>query len=123
LAELKPIIAEELNVKEVRITANHGHLTINLDINVSAELKEEGIARELVRIVQNARKNAGFNVDDRIKSRITSESQEVVEALSKFKDMISAETLSTGDLVGDPEHSEVVRVEGREVKIELSRAA
>jgi isoleucyl-tRNA synthetase len=126
------IFMEELNVKEiewlpVELEVNTEEAvktseSINLDTNVTHELKEEGIARELVRVVQNARKNAGFNVDDRIKSRITSESQEVVEALSKFKDIISAETLSTGDLVDDPEYNETVKVEGQEVVVSLSKA-
>jgi isoleucyl-tRNA synthetase len=74
-AEFIPIIAEELNVKEVKSVSGGEENTINLDINVSAELKEEGLARELVRVVQNARKNAGFNVDDRIKMSISSSSR------------------------------------------------
>jgi isoleucyl-tRNA synthetase len=117
------IIKEELNVKKVEFVEGGEDPTINLDVIVSTELKEEGIARELVRVVQNARKNAGFNVEDRINSKITSNSDEVMGAAEKFGEMINAETLSVGFLGIDPEHTESVKVEGQEVKIELSRAA
>jgi isoleucyl-tRNA synthetase len=122
--ELKQIIAEELNVKKVIISSGEGGSTINLDINVSSELKEEGIARELVRVVQNARKSAGFNVDDRIKLRIISSSNEITKAYDKFKELISAETLAEGILEANsqPEYSTTVKVEGCETGIYLSRA-
>jgi isoleucyl-tRNA synthetase len=121
--EFKSIIAEELNVKEVRESAGKGTDTINLDINVSAELKEEGTAREIVRVVQNARKNAGFNVDDRIKMSINSSSIEITKAAENFKDMINTETLTVGklELLERAEHIETVKVDGQEVTINLCR--
>jgi isoleucyl-tRNA synthetase len=129
--EFKPIIAEELNVKEVAIS--HGtdaslrkegtsHNIINLDINVTPELKREGNARELVRVIQNARKNAGFNVEDRIKTKLESESTDITEAAEKFKGLINAETLTVGVLESEPEHTETVKIEGQEVTIALARA-
>jgi valyl-tRNA synthetase len=122
-AEFMPIIAEELNVKEVRFLTGGEENTINLDINVSGELKEEGLARELVRVVQNARKNAGFNVDDRIKMTLSSDSSEITQAAEKFKDMINSETLTVGQLRQSEhaEHSENVIVESQEVTVKLSR--
>jgi isoleucyl-tRNA synthetase len=122
--ELKQIIADELNIKKVIVSSGEGGNTINLDINVSSELKEEGIARELVRVVQNARKSAGFNVDDRIKLRIISSSNEITKAYDKFKELISAETLAEGILEANSqaEYSTSVKVEGCETGIYLSRA-
>jgi isoleucyl-tRNA synthetase len=120
--EFKSIIAEELNVKDVLFYGGREDHTINLDINVSPELKEEGIARELIRAVQNARKNAGFNVEDRIQTSLSSESSEIANAAEKFKDMINAETLTVGALTKEPEHSENVKLEGQELTIKLSRA-
>jgi isoleucyl-tRNA synthetase len=121
--KLKPVIAEELNVKEVRFFEKGSGDTINLDINVTAELKEEGIARELIRVIQNARKNAGFNVEDRIETFIISDSQEVRKALEKFKNVVNAETLTTGQLDGasNAEYTETAKVEGAEVAISLTR--
>jgi isoleucyl-tRNA synthetase len=123
--ELKNIVAEELNVKEVRVAdaKNGASHNINLDINVTPELKEEGIAREIVRVVQNARKNAGFNVEDRIKTSITSDSSEINEALKRFKEVINSETLAVAELEQESqsEHTETVKVEGQEVQIKLAR--
>jgi isoleucyl-tRNA synthetase len=123
LQEFKSIVAEELNVKEVREVAEMADSTINLDINVSPELKEEGIARELVRVIQSARKNAGFSVEDRIKTLLNSENSEVMNAAEKFQAMINTETLTIGLLedTDKAEHLETVKVEGQEVTISLAR--
>jgi isoleucyl-tRNA synthetase len=79
--------------------------------------------RELVRVTQNARKKAGLNVEDRIHLRLESDSKEVNEAISRFKDTIYAETLCTAELKGNADYSETVKVENQEVKILLSRAS
>ena len=48
------------------LVANEGRLTVALDINVTKELKEEGIARELINRIQNLRKESNFDVTDKI---------------------------------------------------------
>jgi isoleucyl-tRNA synthetase len=120
--QLKQIIAEELNVKEVIVVEKIPENTINLDTKITTELKEEGIARELIRVIQNARKNAGFNVDDRIKSKVTSENNEILQAVEKFREMINTETLTVGVLEDEAEHSETVKIEGEEITVALKRA-
>jgi isoleucyl-tRNA synthetase len=125
LKEYENIIKEELNVKEVILVKDlHADqiVQLDLDVQVTPELKAEGLARDLIRVVQNARKNAGFNVDDRIKLRLSSDSSEVMQATEKFKDLINTETLAVEDLKEDPEHSETVKVEGQEVTIALKRS-
>jgi isoleucyl-tRNA synthetase len=57
------IIAEDVPGWQV---ANLGRLTVALDINISAELKQEGISRELINRIQNLRKDKGFDVTDKI---------------------------------------------------------
>jgi isoleucyl-tRNA synthetase len=118
---LKAVVAEELNVKEVVIGSSK---VVKLNSEVTPELKSEGLARDLIRVIQNARKNAGFNVDDRIETLINSDSTDVVGSLEKFKELIDAETLSVGllDDAAKAEHSETVKVEGQEVSIALKRA-
>jgi isoleucyl-tRNA synthetase len=113
----KAIIAEELNVKEVK-----SGKSVSVDIEITPELKSEGVMRELVRVTQNARKKAGLNVEDRIHLRLESDSKDVNEAISRFKDTIYAETLCTDELKGNADYSETVKVENQEVKILLSRA-
>jgi isoleucyl-tRNA synthetase len=121
--EFKQIIAEELNVKEVIISSGEDKSTINLNINVSPELKEEGIARELIRVMQNARKNAGFNVEDRIKLLLETESSEIKSAYEKFKHLINAETLTVGQLESGEvvEFTDKVKVEGQTITLGLAR--
>jgi isoleucyl-tRNA synthetase len=117
---LQQIMADELNVKEV-INQEGGEVPIQLDIDLTDELKAEGLARDLVRLVQNARKQAGFNVDDRIHLRLESSSKEVNQALKQFKDVIYAETLATGELTGRGEHAETAKIDGHTVEIHLTR--
>jgi isoleucyl-tRNA synthetase len=92
-----------------------------MDTNLTDELKAEGLSRDLIRVVQNARKQAGFNVDDRIHLRLESSSKEVNEAIKQFKDIIYAETLATGELTGKGEHTETAKIDGHQVEIHLSR--
>src|SRR5579862_1566089 len=120
--DLEAIIAEEVNVKAVENFWNDEKdseqpFKVRLDKTVTPELKREGIAREVTRFVQNARKNAGLNVDDRIKLALKSESAGVTEAITSFKDQIFAETLATGELSGKTGHEEAVKVDGQSVVI------
>ncbi len=116
--DLAEIVKEELNVKNVEITDGD---KVTIDTEVTPELKSEGIARDLIRFVQNARKNAGFNVEDRIKLKIESISTEITEAVRTFADTINAETLATEELTGEPEHTENVKLDGQEITIKLAR--
>lgn len=117
--DFESIIAEELNVKTVNWTKSGKTLT--LDTKLTPELQNEGIMREVVRYVQNARKNAGLNVDDRIKLRLETDEKTVSEAIKQFKETIFAETLATSDLDGEGDHSETVRVETAQVTILLEK--
>jgi isoleucyl-tRNA synthetase len=116
----KEIIAEELNVKTVYWQNKDNNVALNT--NLTHELRAEGVSRDLIRFIQNARKNAGFNVEDRIKLKLSAESAEITGAIAKFKNMIYAETLAVSDLAEDPEYSETVKLEGQEVTIALRRA-
>jgi len=60
------LIKDELNVKEVEARQGKGDLTVELDTKLTPELKKEGEARELVRQVQEARKEAGCRLDEKI---------------------------------------------------------
>ncbi|MBR5389661.1 isoleucine--tRNA ligase [Candidatus Saccharibacteria bacterium] len=105
------IIKEELNVKSIK----HGKMT-KLDKTITPELKAEGFTRELIRVVQAARKKAGLQVDDRIKLSIT---LPVPEA---FKDLLKAETLAV-DLSANSNYAydEIVEVEGEKGTISLEK--
>ncbi len=118
------IIKGELNVKNVIISeGKKGVLPhIELDAKLTDELRTEGIMRELIRCIQNARKNADLQVDDRIKLTLQSESSAVEQAIKQFKETIFAETLATSELDGKGDHNETVKIEDKEVKISISKA-
>lgn len=95
-----------LSLEDVEITsqdiegwlvANSNGITVALDITISEELKNEGIARELVNRIQNIRKDSGFEVTDKIKVQIKRNGL-LEEAILKNEDYIKSETL-TDDLV------------------------
>jgi isoleucyl-tRNA synthetase len=65
-----------------------------LDGNVTADLAAEGLARDVIRAVQQARKDAGFDVSDRISLKVTG-SGEVLEAVRQHEQLVSSETLAT----------------------------
>lgn len=73
--------------------ATEGQMTIALDINVTEELKQEGIAREFINKIQNLRKESNFEVTDRIKLSIEKH-QEFDAAVEKHKAYICAQTLA-----------------------------
>jgi len=83
--------------------ASEGGVTVALELEVTPELRREGVARELVRMIQDARKAAGLEVTDRIALAVET-SGEPAEALAAHREEIAAETLAatvtTGDLEG-----------------------
>ena len=91
------------------LVATEGQLTIALDIQISDELRKEGIARELINRIQNLRKDSGFEVTDKIEVTIFADGEAaglVSESLGTFKEYIAAQTLATSigleDIAGAP---------------------
>jgi isoleucyl-tRNA synthetase len=114
-AELVEIVKEEVNVKAY--TTGEG---VKLDTNLTKELKQEGVARDVIRLIQQRRKEAGLEVDDRITLKLFTDG--LSEALEVHKDMIMQETLAT-ELKLEKEKLEGVpaRVDGQDVYIELAK--
>jgi len=75
------------------LVANSNGITVALDITISEELKQEGIARELVNRIQNIRKDSGFEVTDKIKVQIQ-RSGELEQAIKNNESYIKDETLT-----------------------------
>ena len=69
--------------------------TIALDLNVTPELRRAGLAREMVRLIQDARKSAGFEVSDRISCWWTADDVDLAETLTEHGPMIANEVLAT----------------------------
>lgn len=93
------------------LVAVDGNLTVALDVTISEELKEEGLARELVNRIQNLRKDSGFEVTDKIDVRIK-EHKILAPAVRNNFDYICSETLATSlELVSEIEEKEAVPVD------------
>jgi len=79
-----------------------------LNTEVTPELEAEGLARDMVRAIQQARKDAGLNVSDRIRTTVTA-AQGVVDSLLAHAELVKTETL-TVDLVATPADSAEPRI-------------
>lgn len=116
--DFEDILTEELNVKKV-IQGKESAL----DLKLTPELKREGLMREIVRHIQNARKNAGLNVDDHILVSLTSADEELQKTIKEFHKTIANETLA--DTINDTAYDLYtidVKVEGAALQISLQKA-
>jgi isoleucyl-tRNA synthetase len=102
---------------------SEGGVTVALDLDVSDELRLEGVARELVRGVQDARKAAGLDVTDRIVLAIDAAGR-AAQAVAMFDRYIAAETLATtvGRSIDDPIVRQDIEVDGDAVTVAIGRA-
>ena len=118
--DFAPILMEELNVKSVEF----GGEGVKFDFELTPELRAEGLMREIIRHIQEARKKAGLNVDDRIELNFTSENADLLDAFNKFEQEISKEVLATKVEISENEldFAQIVKIEGSEVKISLKKA-
>jgi len=117
------IVCEELNVKQFWINTHDTPVKVVLNLDITPELKREGLMRELVRQVQTARKAAGLNVDDRIVLRVVSDDAEVLQTLEDHADTIKSETLATSLNESEPSAYTVeVTVDGYTVTVMLAKA-
>jgi isoleucyl-tRNA synthetase len=107
--ELQQVLKEELNCKEVRFQESFEGLaskfsengTVALDINLTQELTEEGQLADLTRKIQNARKNAGLTMGQKVVTYYSTESSNVKGFITKFESSInkitSLESLTSKD--------------------------
>ena len=105
-------------------------MAVGLTIQISPDLRREGLAREIVHAVQNARKAAGLQVEDRIELALDGDAT-LVQAARAHRDHIAGETLAVDLLISeDPaagaaamDHSEQATIDGLALGIALRRAA
>jgi isoleucyl-tRNA synthetase len=99
------------------LVANDRGITVALDITITEELKQEGIAREMVNRIQNLRKDSGLEVTDRIKVHLQKEVQ-LEEALKNYASYIQTETL-TDDIIFEEQLQEGTDIEFDTIKTKL----
>lgn len=75
------------------LVSNEGNLTVALEVELTDELRREGMARELINRIQNLRKDAGLEITDRI-SVVVEPNEETDAAIASFKEYICAQVLA-----------------------------
>ena len=90
--DTEKVIVERFEKDDLKVL-NEGTLTVGLDSKVTDELKKEGYVRDLIRGIQNLRKESGLNVTDRIKLEVGGDDT-LKAAYEMFTDFISNETLA-----------------------------
>jgi isoleucyl-tRNA synthetase len=117
----------EVTAHEVPVTGwrvvSEGAASVALDLELTPELRREGLARDLVRAVQELRKSAGLAVDDRIDLAVEA-GDEVAKALADHGDHVLSETLALALHRGPLEdgHDTRVEISGEPVRLWLRRA-
>jgi isoleucyl-tRNA synthetase len=110
-AEYFEILEDELNVKKTIVELEQKE-RVTVDTAITPELKLEGEAREIIRAIQEGRKKAGFNVEDRIS--LGYQGKEAVLAAHQVeiaKEVLAEGGIAPGELTGEA-YTESVTVEG-----------
>ena len=100
--------------------ANEGALTVALDINITDELRNEGVAREVVKRIQAHRKESGFEITNRI--HVVMEHNPIVEkAVNDYKDFICSQVLAESfQFVDKVESATTFDFDGEQVKVSIT---
>src|SRR4051812_17442425 len=99
-----------------------GSHAVALELSLDDALRREGLAREVVHAVQNARKAAGLEVEDRIALTLGGDA-ELLDAAREHERYVAGETLATRVEYADNGAAEPATIEGRELRIGVARAA
>jgi isoleucyl-tRNA synthetase len=112
------LVMEPLEGYQVEAEAGHA---VALELELDDELRREGLAREVVRAVQEARKQAGLDVSDRISLELGGD-DELIAAAREHESYIAGETLATSVGYEADGAGEKATIEGRELRIAVSKA-
>ena len=88
------------------LVANEGNLTVALEVELTEELKSEGMARELINRIQNLRKESGFEITDHIRVTL-SPNAEVEKAVESFGSYIQSQVLADSMKIEENDGQEV----------------
>ncbi len=113
------LVMEQLEGYQVEAEAGHA---VALQLELDEELRREGLAREIVHAIQNARKGAGLEVSDRIELRLGGD-EELIEVSREHQAYIAGETLATGvEYDGAGPDAIAATIDGRELGIGVARS-
>lgn len=106
------------------LVASDGSVTVALEVEITDQLRKEGVARDLINRIQNIRKGRDYDITDRI--TVTVEPSELTSgAVADFGEYIASQVLASAIVeapVTDPADDEVLNIDGTEVKVKISRS-
>ena len=102
------------------LVSNEGNLTVALDVELTDELLNEGMARELINRIQNIRKEIGLEITDRISVTLSPDSK-VEAALAGFADYIKAQVLADNVCIADNDGI-AAEIEDLNINIKVAKA-
>ena len=132
------LIRDEVNVKNVVVEtrfiasnvdvetqgfASNGELKVEIDTEITEDLKQEGVKRELVRFINNLRKNANLTIQDKVIIYFQTESSEINNVFAKFEKDIKKDCLAQNiqnSLSDDSDIDTKVKIEDNEVWLGLA---
>ncbi|MCK5211787.1 class I tRNA ligase family protein, partial [Candidatus Parcubacteria bacterium] len=94
------LIKDEVNVKEVEFKGNADEVSVELDTNLTPELRQEGMKRELVRTINAMRKKAGLTIKDRIEI-VWQGGEKIGEVIKKYEAELLSDTLAISIISND----------------------
>jgi isoleucyl-tRNA synthetase len=109
--------------REGRACMSDGGLFVCLDLFLDREMELEGLARDVIRVVQNARREAGLIPDERIRLGL-GVTNDLKEAVGKHRDLIQSEVLAVEMAFGeitDAVYTETVDIQGETMDIRIGR--
>jgi isoleucyl-tRNA synthetase len=120
--DLINIILEEVNIKTLTLKKG-STFAVKLDTRITPELKAEGLARDFTRFIQDGRKKAGFNVEDRILAYWDTEDKIVAETICEHQETIAREILSVSfeNDKAKTTYEETVKLDGKDVWFGISK--
>ncbi len=103
------------------LVANDGNITVALDVTITPELRDEGMARELVNRIQNLRKASGFEITDKVRVTL-SPTEEIEAAVAAFGRYIASQVLAGELIVAEPgEGSTDLDIDGLAIRVKVER--
>lgn len=114
------LIKDEINIKEVNQEKGEGELAVELDTNLTDELKEEGILRELTRTINGLRKDAKLTIDDFIILEYNTNDEQISRVFEKYADELKKSVLAK-EISKTKEGLEKVKINEVEVGLKIKK--
>ncbi len=118
--EYLELIKDELNVKEIEQIEETGELKVDLDTTLTDELKEEGIVRELIRTINNLRKEMKLTIGDRVEISYHASDDLLNRVFEKYSEELKKSTLADS-LEKSEEELEKIKVNETEVGLKINK--